>query len=191
MKEELVLPADYPEEVLHTRALTYLNEQLDREVMAVTARPIRWAALQIGLLVGVVYVSTVTKGILAVEQGPAVMAAWLALALGIVGCLSYSIKAGRRMQKAYQTKVLGLKTGTMSPLDVLGARLEDMTRRVAVVEPKDVIAEQLRETQRAYAGMKALQSNIDLATSHAVQAPALADTVVAKVEPRRIALSIN
>lgn len=190
---ELVLPHDYPSELLRQRAIDHLGTQTDQAVMAKTGRPIRMAGLLIGLVVVAGYLDVVAGGFLSGISRDLYTLVQLSMMAGIVACLSKAFVIGRRMQNEHEARVQDIRDGKLCALAVLNARLEDLQKGaalVAAIEPKAIMAEDLAQSARALAAERALQANFEKA-SFAAKDPTLHETVIStpKAEPRRITLN--
>jgi hypothetical protein len=118
--------------------------------------------------------------------------AQLAMMAGIVASLGQAFLVGRRMQNAHDLRVAAVRRGEIDPLTILNAGLEDLQSRAACrpVEPKEIVAESLRDEAREALALRALQASLDQASQQAVAAPALAETAVTAPDSksRRISL---
>ena len=193
MTPELVLPSDYPVEILRLRAIDHLATELDVAVMAKTGKPIRIAGLLVGLVLLAGYLDIVAGGFLSGLPRDLYTFVQLAMMAGIVACLGQAFLVGRRMQQVHEAKVAAIRTGEVCALGVLNARLVDVQGNPApALEPRTVMAESLQATQRTLRAERALQNNMNEAIKQAVLAPTLAETVVTapQAEPRRIALKL-
>ena len=190
---ELVLPLDYPIELLRLRAIDHLGTQTDQAVMAKTGKPIRMAGLLIGLVVLAGYLDVVAGGFLSGMPRDLYTMVQLSMMAGIVACLGQAFVMGRRMQNEHEARVQDVRDGKLCALAVLNARLEDLQKGaalVAAIEPKAIVSEDLAQSLRTLQAERVLQSNFQKA-SFAAKDPTLHETVVtaSKVEPRRITLN--
>ena len=190
---ELVLPHDYPAELLCQRAIDHLETQTDQAVMAKTGRPIRMAGLLIGLVVVAGYLDVVAGGFLSGTSRELYTLVQLSMMTGIVACLGKALVIGRRMQNEHDMRVQDIRDRKLCALAVLNARLEDLQKGaalVAAIEPKAIVSEDLAQSARALAAERALQANFEKA-SFAAKDPTLHETVITspKAEPRRITLN--
>lgn len=193
MTPELVLPHDYPIEILRLRAIDHLSTQVDQAVMSKTGRPIRVAGLLIGLVVLAGYLDVVAGGFLSGLPRDLYTMVQLAMVAGIVACLGRAFLIGRRMQQTHEARVQDIRDGKLCPLAVLNARLEDLQSLAVApaVEPRAIVAEDLAFSARALQAEKVLQSNFDKAAQQALKGPTLEETAVVtpQAQPRRITLN--
>lgn len=192
MTPELVLPSDYPPELLRLRAIEKLEGELNESVMAKTGKPIRLAGLLIGGVLVAGYLDVVGGGFLNGLSRDLYTFFQLSMMAGIVACLGQAFLLGRRMQLAHEARVEGIRRGEICALAVLNASMKDLQSypSPAALEPKAIIAQSLREKERSAEAARALQACLDQASQQAVSAPALADTVVTAPDlaSRRISL---
>jgi hypothetical protein len=191
MRPDLVLPSDYPEEILRLRAIDHLNTELDRAVMAKTGGPIRKAGLLIGMVVLAGYLDIVAGGFLTGGARDLYTFIQLAMMAAIVAFLAQAFLIGRRMQAQHEDRLNALRNGQLCALSVLNARLGDLQiGSTPALEPRTIVTESLHASQREEQAIRALQTSLDRASREAVQAPALGETVATapQAKQRRIDL---